>query len=63
MKVFISADLPEGMRKHRSYATLIDALRTNDGWVAVTSSDVAGSSKTQKQSAVHSACERAGLRV
>ena len=63
MKIDIKTHPPEGTRKMRSYADLVGALRTNNDWIAVQSSEVAGTSKTSKQSAVHAACGRAGLRV
>lgn len=63
MRIDININPPEGTRKRRSYTDLIGALRTNNDWIATQSSEVAGTSKTSKQSAVHAACGRAGLRV
>jgi hypothetical protein len=61
MEVQRITDPPIGA--HRSYATLIETLRTNDGWVSVSASEIAGATKSQKQTAIHAACQRAGLRV
>ena len=63
MNVVTNAKLPTGMRKQRSYTSLIETLRMNGGWVAVSNSDVAGATKAQKQTAIHAACQRAGFRV
>ena len=63
MNVHINADPPNTMGKRRSYAAVIDALRANGGWVAVSTEDVAGTTNAQKQTAIHAACGRAGIRI
>lgn len=63
MKVITHASPPKGMRKQRSFVALIEALKVNDGWVAVCNEDVTGTTKAQKQTAIHAACQRAGHRV
>lgn len=63
MKVIINANPPNGARKHRNYAILIEAVRINDGWVAVSTSEISGTTNGQRQTAIHAACRRAGFRV
>ena len=48
---------------HRRYAVLIETLRMHSGWIAVSLSDVCGRSTAEKQSAIHSTCRRAGLKI
>jgi sulfur carrier protein ThiS len=63
MNVYTGINLPRETPKHRSYGDLIEALRTNHDWVAVAADEVAGSTKAQKQTTIHAACLRAGLKV
>ena len=63
MEVQMEAFPPTRAHKHRKYGALIEALKTQDCWVAVSTKDVAGASTAQKQSAVHGTCRRAGLKV
>jgi hypothetical protein len=63
MKIVTNANPPEGMRKHRNYAVLVEALRINDGWVAVSTSEISGTTNGQRQTAIHAACQRAGFRI
>lgn len=54
---------PKKENQHRRYAALIDALKLNDGWIAVSTGDIGGRSTAEKQSAVHGTCRRAGLKI
>ena len=63
MNVYKNASPPVGTQKRHSYTALTLALRTNSGWVSVSIDDVAGATRAQKQTAIHAACGRAGLRI
>jgi sulfur carrier protein ThiS len=63
MNVFIGINPPQATQKHRSYSDLIESLRANRDWVAVAANEVSGSTKAQKQTTIHAACSRAGLKV
>jgi hypothetical protein len=46
-----------------SYGEHIAALDVADGWLAVPAEEIGGNSKSKKQTAIHAACQRAGLRI
>jgi hypothetical protein len=54
---------PTKKNQHRRYAVLIETLKVNSGWVAVSIRDVCGHSIAEKQSAVHGTCRRAGIKI
>ncbi len=64
MNVKTNVTPPAGTRRIRhKYASLVQALGINDGWVSVESNEITGATKGQKQTAIHSVCNRAKIRI
>jgi hypothetical protein len=63
VKIQTNVTPPPRANKYRRYAVLVEALRINDGWVAVSTDDIGRRSIAEKQSAVHGTCRRAGLKI
>jgi len=63
MEIQLNVNPPPKERHQRRYALLIETLKANTGWVAVSTNDIGGRSTAEKQSAVHQTCRRARLKI